>query len=297
MTTTLLHHVEKHDYQSLFIEHLRWSRPDQPAITVSLDGAGTLQATNVSSYKGLRVWVCPELPGSSDQAAVDRAIAKKSTDRLVIFHNDKKQVWRWPARTSKTGSVSTRLTSHVHIAGQNNPKLLKRLEAITLGVTENLSVTEVVERVRHAFDVETENETKRASKLMASMYEALERAGAPEHVISVTLARILFLMFGDDTDMWNKDLFQNFIINHTRPDGTDLADKLNELIVYLDTKPEARGMTPEHLTGFKYINGGLFRERISLPPVGVAFRTAILNASSSEWADVSPAIFGSSTLR
>lgn len=291
--TDLLTFVERHDYQSLFLEHLRWSRPDQAPISIQLDGNGTYKATNVSSYKGLRVWVCPQLPNSSDQAAIDRAIAKTSTDRLVIFHGDSKQVWRWPVRTIKAGSVNTRLTAHTHITGKENPKLLSRLAAITLGVTESLNATDLIERVKGAFDVETERETKQASKLMVAMFDALKSAGTPEHAISVTLARTLFLMFGDDTDMWNKDLFQNFIINHTRPDGTDLANRLNELFTYLDTKPEDRTEVPVHLTGFKYVNGGLFRERVELPPVGPELRTAILNASSTNWADISPAIFGS----
>ncbi|MGX1163503.1 hypothetical protein FBY31_4373 [Arthrobacter sp. SLBN-100] len=292
MAATLLGLVDKHDYQKLFLEHLRWSRPDQQPITVPLDGRGKYHIANVSSYKGLRVWVCPELPNSSDQAAVDRAIAKTSTDRLLIFHDETKQVWRWPVRTLKAGSVTTRLTSHVHVTGMENPKLLRRLQAITLGITESLSATDVIERVKRAFDVETEKETKRASKLMASMFDALKKAGTPEHGISVTLARTLFLMFGDDTDMWDKDLFQKFIIDHTRPDGSDLADRLNELFIYLDT-PEDRDATPKHLAGFKYVNGGLFRERITLPPIGPELRTAILDATSSDWSDISPAIFGS----
>ncbi|SKB72768.1 hypothetical protein SAMN05660916_02339 [Arthrobacter sp. 31Cvi3.1E] len=294
MTNALIDLVDRHEYQTLFLQHLRWSRPDQADLTVSLTDTQTYRVSNVSSYKGLRVWVCPEMPSSSDQAVIDRAIAKKSIDRLVIFHKGTKQVWRWPVRTVNAGSVNTRLTSHQHVTGTENPKLIKRLEAITLGVAESPSATDLIDRVKRAFDVETERETKRASKLMASMFDALKAAGTPEHQISVTLARILFLMFGDDTDMWPKDLFQNFIINHTRPDGSDLADRLNELFEHLDTNPEdAKNTQPAHFRGFRYVNGGLFRERITLPPVGQSLRTAILDASSSNWADISPAIFGS----
>jgi hypothetical protein len=293
MTNSLIALVDRHEYQTLFLQHLRWSRPDQTDLTVSLNETQSYCVSNVSSYKGLRVWVCPEMPSSSDQAVIDRAIAKNSIDRLVIFYNGTKQVWRWPVRTVNAGSVSTRLTSHQHVTGRDNPKLLQRLEAITLGVAESPSATDLIDRVKRAFDVETERETKRASKLMASMFDALKAAGTPEHKISVTLARILFLVFGDDTDMWPKDLFQNFIINHTRPDGSDLADRLNELFQHLDTAPENAGASPDCFKGFRYVNGGLFRERITLPPVGQALRTAILDASTSNWADISPAIFGS----
>ncbi|WP_255470760.1 DNA methyltransferase [Pseudarthrobacter sp. B4EP4b] len=292
MAANLLGLVESHSYQVLFLAHLRWSRPDLPAIAVDVDGA-PFTVTNLSSYKGLRVWVCPVLPNASKQAEIDRAIAKKSTDRIVIFHNDERQVWRWPSRTVKGGATSTRLTSHAHVTGMSNPKLVERLQLITLAITEDLSVTQVIERVRQAFDVETEKETKRASKLMASMYDTLAQADCSEHAISVTLARLLFLLFGDDTDMWTKDLFQEFLIEHTSPDGSDLAERLNELFAYLDTRPADRDGVGPHLAGFKYINGGLFSERITLPKVGQGLRTTILDACSSNWSDISPAIFGS----
>ncbi|NQD40617.1 class I SAM-dependent DNA methyltransferase [Glutamicibacter halophytocola] len=293
MPTNLLNLIESHAYQRLFLEHLRWSRPDMQSLKVMVDESKTLTAVNVSSYKGLRVWACPELPSSSDQVAVDRAIAKISTDRIVIFHNDEKQVWRWPSRIVKGSSTTTRLTSHVHITGKGNPKLIDRLSRITLGAREDLTATEVIDRVKQAFDVETENESKRASKLMASMYSALSTSSIPEHDISVTLARILFLIFGDDTDMWKADQFQNFIINHTEPDGSNLADRLNELFTYLNTPPTSSRPIPSHLQGFKYVNGGIFAEAIELTSVGSDLRAAILDACGTDWSDISPAIFGS----
>lgn len=292
MTTQLLNLVEANDYQNLFLRHLRWSRPDMAALKVDVDG-NQYDVANVSSHKGLRVWVCPTLPTSSEQAAVDRAIAKRSTDRIVIFHDNDKQIWRWPSRTVKTGSTTTRLTSHAHVRGKSNPKLVDRLLRITLGPTEDLSATALIERVKQAFDVETERETKRASKLMAAMYDALKDAGTPEHDISVTLARFLFLMFGDDTSMWQQDAFRDFIIECTRPDGSDLAERLNELFLFLNTKPDKSAQTPTQFQGFEYVNGGIFDEKIILPPVGKALRVAILEACFPNWSDISPAIFGS----
>ncbi|GAA1365416.1 N-6 DNA methylase [Arthrobacter rhombi] len=292
MPTNLLDLVEAHQYQDLFLKHLRWSKPDLNPLSIDVDGQ-THTATNVSTYRGLRVWVTPQLPNSAAQAAVDRAIAKQSVDRIVIFHNDTKQVWRWPSRTAKGGSTTTRLTSHTHVAGRDNPKLLDRLNLIALKPGENLGATEIIERVKQAFDVETERETKRASKLMAAMYDALEKVDTPEHDISVTLARILFLMFGDDTGMWDKDVFQDFILDHTRPDGSNLAEHLTELFAYLDHKPAKGARIPAHLQGFKYVNGGIFKEKITLAPVGKNLRAAILDACSTDWSGISPAIFGS----
>ena len=45
---------------------------------------------------------CATKPGSKIEAELDRLIAKTTTDRLVIFHNDDEQVWRWPARRTRT---------------------------------------------------------------------------------------------------------------------------------------------------------------------------------------------------
>lgn len=292
----LLALVEANEYKKLFLQNLRWSKPDIPAITTVTPDGQTLTANNVSSYKGLRVWVCDQLPNADSQAVLDRAIAAKSTDRLVIFHDSTRQVWRWPVRTVKGATIVHRLSAHGHVNGQQNPKLEKRLETITLPATEELGSADVLEKLRKAFDVETERETKRASKLMANMFDALVKAKVDEHQTSVTLARSLFLMFGDDTDMWDNDLFQNYIINETRSDGSDLAEKLNGLFRHLDRSDARRAGTSVEpaLSQFPYVNGGVFAEEIELPTaIGPAFRVAILEASKPDWSDISPAIFGS----
>lgn len=294
MATDLLQLVESHEYQKLFLSKLRWSKPDVGAVSAVIEDGSTLTAKNISSYKGLRVWVCAELPDSDGQVRLDRAIAAKSTDRLVIFHDTTRQVWRWPVRTVRGSSVSQRLSSHLHVNGQANPKLVQRLETIILPVTVELGVAEVLEKLRIAFDVETERETKRASKLMAAMFDALTKAKVTEHETSITLARALFLLFGDDTDMWPKNLFRNFVLNHTRADGSNLADRLNELFAFLNTSDAQRKAAPDYFTDFKYVNGGVFAEDITLPQaIGKPFRDAVLEASKPDWSDVSPAIFGS----
>ncbi len=299
MTDPLISKVEQHAYRLLFLHDLHWSAPDHPPIDYTADGR-TLTATNVSSYKGLRVWVCDEKPGSQLEAQLDREIAKTSTDRLVIFHSGVDQVWRWPVRRNQHASTTTRLTSHRHRSGAPNPKFAARLDAIRLPFDVVLDPNAVLAKVRAAFDVEAQNETKHASKLMARMYAAMEKAYKPghdpaerAHQISVTLARILFLMFGDDTDMWAADLFRDFIHHHTAADGSNIGAQLNHLFVHLDTEPSARDRVAGDLKDFPYVNGGIFRQRVTLPEVNVEFRTAVLDACDVDWSTISPAIFGS----
>ena len=299
MTDPLVFKAEKHAYQQLFIHDLHWSAPDHPPIQYTEDGQ-TLTVTNISSYKGLRVWVCDQRPGSKLEARLDRQIAKTSTDRLVIFHDDTEQIWRWPVRRNSDTTTSTRLTRHKHHTGDPDQKFAAKLAAIRLPLDVVLDPNAVLAKVRSAFDVEVENETKQASNLMARMYAAMEKAyalghdrAARDHQISVSLARILFLMFGDDTDMWPQNLFRDFIHQHTAIDGSNIGARLNELFAYLDTPPSQRVNAPAEFTSFRYVNGGIFHECVVLPEINADFRAAILEACDKDWAEISPAIFGS----
>ena len=299
MSHDLLPKVDRGDFQEVFIEDLNWLAPDvKQSITVTDDDGRQVSAHNVASYKGLRVWVCDERPGSVLEAELDRLIAKTTTDRLVIFDDEKEQVWRWPVRRAKDGSVTSRLTSHRHKKGDADLKFAARLDIIRMPFDVILDANAVLGRVREAFDTEAQNESKRASKLMANMYAAVEKAYpttvAPkvrDHEISVTLARILFLMFGDDTEMWHTDAFRNVMQHETLPDASNLAEVLNDLFTFLDTANPSS--VPNGFEGFKYVNGGIFEEKIELPPLGKDFRSAVLDACAVDWSSISPAIFGS----
>jgi hypothetical protein len=307
MTEDLITKADSGEFRDLFLVDLFWHSPDQPPIEIGLGDGRKVKATNVSSFKGVRVWEVPAVPGSAAEALFDQAIAKNSTNRLVIFHDDVKQVWRWPSRTNKGGGVISRPARHVHRVGMPDQQFSAKLDAIRLPNDVVLDVNELLSRVRGAFDVETKNETKRASKLMAQMYAAVEKgypAGAStrkrDHEISATLARVLFLLFGDDTEMWKNsageympDLFQDFVKDHTARDGSNIAERLNALFNALNSAPENRsGLQPE-LTKFPYVNGGIFEEPITLPALDQDFRDAILAASAVDWSAISPAIFGS----
>ena len=299
MSQDLLPKVDRGEFQEVFIEDLNWLAPDvKQTVSVTDDEGHKISARNVASYKGLRVWVCDERPGSALEAELDGLIAKTTTDRLVIFDGEKEQVWRWPVRRAKDGSVTSRLTSHRHKKGDADPRFAARLDIIRMPFDVVLDANAVLGKVRDAFDTEAQNESKRASKLMANMYAAVEKAYLPkvdpkvrDHEISVTLARILFLMFGDDTEMWQTDAFRNVIQYETLPDGSNLAHVLNDLFEFLDTP--SPGRTPSGFSGFKYVNGGIFDEKIDLPPLGKDFRSAILDACAVDWSGISPAIFGS----
>src|SRR5690242_3401843 len=122
MTESLMRNADEGNFDRLFRLDLFWGGPDHPPILIELDNVGKVTATNVSSYKGGRVWEVPALPGAAGEAELDHLIAKNSTNRLIIFHDDEKQVWRWPSRSTKGAGVISRPARHIHRVGSPDKK-------------------------------------------------------------------------------------------------------------------------------------------------------------------------------
>ncbi len=133
-----------------------------------------------------------------------------------------------------------------------------------------------------------------AAKLMGRLYEELSRNGYEGHDASILLVRLLFLMFGDDTGMWEKGLFAEFIDARTAPDGSDLGAQLAHLFQVLDKEETARpAAIDELLARFPYVNGHLFAERIDIPAFDRRMRDELVKATEFDWSKISPAVFGS----
>jgi hypothetical protein len=135
----------------------------------------------------------------------------------------------------------------------------------------------------------------KASQLMGKLHEALADTGYGGHDLEVLLVRLLFIMFADDTRIFNnKDQFLDLIERRTSYDGSDLGQWLSSLFDVLNTPVEKRQSTLDpDLAEFPYINGRLFEERVRMPAFDNAMRTILIDASEFDWGEVSPAIFGS----
>jgi hypothetical protein len=143
--------------------------------------------------------------------------------------------------------------------------------------------------------VEVEADTK-AANLMSELFVQFERAGYTGHEVSVFLVRILFLLFGDDTAIWRRTergLFSD-VVNNSPVDGTGLGAILQELFATLNTPRESRPATlADSMSGFPYINGGIFAEQIPNFNFNKSMRAALVAATEYDWSTISPAIFGS----
>lgn len=134
----------------------------------------------------------------------------------------------------------------------------------------------------------------RAARLMGELYASLAEDKYEEHSASVFLTRLLFLMFGDDTGMWERNLFAEFIDTRTAKDGSDMGGELAALFQMLDT-PVARrsSRADEYMLRFPYVNGNLFKEVLPLPSFDHVMRDRLVLACLFDWSTISPAIFGS----
>ncbi|MDR0207493.1 MAG: methylase, partial [Bacteroidales bacterium] len=133
-----------------------------------------------------------------------------------------------------------------------------------------------------------------AAELMGKLHDRLKEIGYTGHPLEVYLVRILFLLFAEDTTIFEKQLFQDFIERRTNEDGSDLAAKLQELFQVLNTPIENRfNNLDEDLNAFPYINGKLFEETLHIASFDSKMRQALLNCTYLDWSEISPAIFGS----
>lgn len=133
-----------------------------------------------------------------------------------------------------------------------------------------------------------------AAELMGKLHDKLEAVGYEGHVLEVYLVRILFCLFADDTTIFEKDSFKDFIEQKTSEDGSDLAARLNELFFVLNTPREKRLKNlDEQLNVFPYVNGKLFEETLPMASFNSEMRRNLLECCALNWGKISPAIFGS----
>ncbi len=134
----------------------------------------------------------------------------------------------------------------------------------------------------------------KAAELMGKLHDKLEEIGYVGHPLEVYLVRILFCLFAEDTTIFNKQQFQEFIEQRTNVDGSDLAAKLQELFQVLNTPKENRFKNlDEQLAEFPYVNGKLFEEILPTASFDSKMRQALLDCCYIDWSKISPSIFGS----
>ncbi|MCC5612093.1 class I SAM-dependent DNA methyltransferase [Nostoc sp. CHAB 5834] len=134
----------------------------------------------------------------------------------------------------------------------------------------------------------------KAAQMMGSLHDKLKEVGYDGHTLEVYLVRLLFCLFADDTSIFDRGIFQDYLSQNTREDGFDLGSQMAMLFQILNTPPERRSKNlDEALAQFPYVNGKLFAENLMIPSFDRTMRQILLDCCALDWGRISPAIFGS----
>ena len=134
----------------------------------------------------------------------------------------------------------------------------------------------------------------KAAERMGRLHDQLRAIGYEGRPLELYLVRMLFCLFAEDTGIFEKRQFQDYIELRTSVDGADLAHHLSTLFYMLNTPQDKRLKNlDEHLAAFPYINGKLFADMLPPASFDAAMRESLLDLCGLDWGRISPAIFGS----
>lgn len=133
-----------------------------------------------------------------------------------------------------------------------------------------------------------------AAELMGKLHDKLSEIGYTGHHLEVFLVRLLFCLFADDTSIFEKGIFEEYLERRTNEDGSDLAAHLSMIFEVLNTPKENRLKNlDETLATFPYVNGKLFEDHLPMASFDSGMRKILLQSCQLNWGKISPAIFGS----
>lgn len=134
----------------------------------------------------------------------------------------------------------------------------------------------------------------KAAEQLGKLHDLLKAAGYAGHPLEVLLVRLLFCLFADDTGIFEKNQFKDYLDQRTGDDGADLGMHLAQFFQVLNTPHAQRQRNlDEQLAAFAYVNGRLFDETLPIPAFDRAMHETLLDACALDWSRISPAIFGS----
>ncbi len=129
---------------------------------------------------------------------------------------------------------------------------------------------------------------------MGDLHDALEDGGYTGHALERFLVRVLFCLFSEDTGIFDRNAFTHYIEHRTAEDGSDLGVHLARLFEVLNTPKEKRQKNLDDLLAeLPYVNGELFAEHLGFAEFNRDMRNSLIACTRFDWAQISPAIFGS----
>ena len=197
-------HLENFTLQSLFIEELGWDHGGEDMEVSVADATFALQA--IAQKRGMVVYQYRAdsdgaFPDQPTRQKIERVVTKAVHEHLIIYatHDNDRQVWQWVKRQP---GQPARMRQHLHYQNHSGEALTQKLERLvfTLDEEADLTIPDVVQRARAAFDVE--KVTKRfyerfRTELTAfgNFIDGIIAQGDRDWYASLMLNRMMFVYF------------------------------------------------------------------------------------------------------
>ncbi len=220
--------------------------------------------------------------------------AKQSDGTNASPFEQAKRYYDWLPASEKGRYIITCNFSQLRIHDMEHPKAPPRI--IPLEELEHSDLSFIVRPEREL--TREEVISLEAGRLVGKLYDSLLKRYAakndPESLRSLNIlcVRIVFLLYSEDSGIFSKAQFHDFLNSHASTARTSLQ----ALFSILDTPEHDRSpYTDDDLAAFPYINGGLFSEQnIEIPKLDAEIISIILAEMSEgfDWSEINPTIFG-----
>jgi type I restriction-modification system DNA methylase subunit len=160
---------------------------------------------------------------------------------------------------------------------------------------KNIDLFQFISGHENQYDYEVEVTANiEAANLMAEFHNEIAKTGYKPPDLEIFLIRILFCLFADDTGIFPKDTFKNYINHRISDDGSDLGPKIAQIFQVLDSPEKDRQSNlDEDLAKMPYVNGGIFSKNIGIVSCDVTTKLRLIKCCNFDWSAISAAIFGS----
>ena len=239
------------------------------------------------------------LNGSSNQAKNNNEVVLKKS--LYFRKEDTKSIYKIFEDLKKSPSVKKMEVRFIIVTDFNT------LLAYDTKVEDGIEVE--FSRLNEKFDfflpwsgyekrtIQSENPVDiKAAEKLAKFFDLIKADNPKEdpaslHSLNVFLTRLLFCLFAEDTEIFEKSSFTTSFASHTKEEGSDSAIYFEKLFDVLNSK--SRNSHSEYFNIFPYVNGGLFAKKENIPNFSRRSRNALIELGDLNWAEINPDIFGS----
>lgn len=267
--TNTQRYLRAFDFKKLFREELGWDNYQSPLPIRVEETVYTLQG--IAEKHGVVAFLLAipgGLPPHALRRKIERQVAPRHREHLIIYSDGRTtQIWQW-VRQEQDKPLASR--EHHYTVIQSGDALIQKLDALAISLEdeESLTLFDVRDRVRRAFDVEKVtkkfyDQFKKEHSAFSKFLKGIPTSDLADWYVSVMLNRLMFIYFLQKKGFLEGD--SNYLRNHLAASERLAPDRFYTDFLcplFFDgfaTPKGGRSTTVQALLGdVPYLNGGIF---------------------------------------